>query len=108
MKKRILSFCLAVGMLTGIAPAGILAEEAELKFVSCYGEGLQEGAGTSWANLFDKDEESVALINTSISDTITLKPEGEYKKHNRKLRRKYCQNRSSIRIKRSFMGRGRD
>lgn len=75
MKKRILSFCLAVGMLAGITPARISAEEAELKFVSCYGEGLQEGAGTIWTNLFDKDEESVALINTSISDTITLKPE---------------------------------
>lgn len=71
MKKRILSVFLTVAMLP-VFCIPVQAEETELKIVSCVSDGLVQGAGTDSAYLFDGNEESVALIDTSKSDSVIV------------------------------------
>ena len=69
--KRILYF-LVFAMLIGIMPDRVLADDTKLKIVQCESDGFLSGAATASENAVDGDEDSVALINTSISDRVHI------------------------------------
>ena len=72
MKKSV-SIFLTLAMFAGFVPMQTVASETKLEILRCESEGFREGAGTKPENLFDGDEESVVLMDTSVSETATIK-----------------------------------
>ena len=71
--KKSLSVFLALMISASLIPMQTLASEKKIEFTECESAGFIIGKGTDTKNLFDGDEESVVLIDTSISESAVIK-----------------------------------
>ena len=74
--RKFLSVFLVLTVIVGFASMPINASETKIEISECISAGFITGAGTKSENLIDGDEESVVLMDTSVSEKAVIKLNG--------------------------------